>query len=244
MNLPNFLILGETKCGTTSLYNYLIQHPKIIETKGNHEQYDKEYDTKELRYFDRYYSKGINWYKDCFYTTKKGEITGEATPMYLYRTLSILRIKETVPDAKLIVLLRDPVARLYSNYNHNVKWVPQFKEKYPTFQIFWDSVHDSDVYLIEKGLYFYTLTKWFDHFDKSQFLILKSENLYNHTQKTYSEVLKFLEIEDFNLNEIKAFRKNDYQDLEKSMRVKLQNFYRPFNEKLYHLLENKFIWDY
>ena len=71
MNLPDFLILGETKCGTTSLYNYLIEHPQIIDSKGNHISYDKEYDTKEIRYFDRYYYKGLDWYKSCFNIKKK-----------------------------------------------------------------------------------------------------------------------------------------------------------------------------
>ena len=57
MNLPDFFILGETKCGTTSLYNYLIEHPQIVESKGNHIQYDKEYNTKEIRFFDRFIEK-------------------------------------------------------------------------------------------------------------------------------------------------------------------------------------------
>jgi len=243
MNLPDFLILGETKCGTTSLFNYLIQHPNIIDTKGNGDNYDSDYKTKEIRYFDRYYQKGIDWYSNCFKETGKDDITGEATPMYLYRTCSINRIKETLPQAKFIILLREPFARLYSNYNHNFKWVSGFQEKYPDFRIFWNSFHDSDAYLIEKGLYYYTLIKWFDSFDKSRFLILKSEDMYSHTQVVYSETLKFLGVKNHFLADFKPFRRNEYEPTEISLRKEIESFYAPYNDKLYKLLGRTF-WHY
>ena len=78
MNNPDFIIIGETKCGTTSFYNYLIQHPKILETYGNGDDVDPSYATKEVRYFDRYFSRGYEWYQSCFPETQEDEITGEA----------------------------------------------------------------------------------------------------------------------------------------------------------------------
>jgi hypothetical protein len=92
MQKPDFIIIGETKCGTTSLYNYLIQHPKIIESNGNGEGYESSYATKEIRFLDRFFQRGWSWYFSCFPETKAGELTGEATPMYMYRTLAATRL--------------------------------------------------------------------------------------------------------------------------------------------------------
>jgi hypothetical protein len=244
MNLPDFLILGETKCGTTSLYNYLIQHPQIIDTKGNDIEYNKDYNTKEIRYFDRYYYKGLDWYKNCFYETRDGQITGEATPMYFYRTISINRIKREIPKSKFIILLREPVARLYSNFNHNLKWVPGFRKKYPSFEIFWKSVHDVDYYIIEKGLYYFTLIKWFDVFNASQFCIIKSEDLFDKTQEIYSQILVFLKVTEFRLRDIKIYRQNTYENMDINLRKEIEEFYAPYNAKLYKLLNYKLSWKY
>lgn len=243
MNLPDFIILGETKCGTTSLFNYLIQHPKILDTKGNSEDSTSEYRTKEIRYFDRYYYKGIDWYSNCFPNKSEGELTGEATPMYLYRTSTIQRIKNSLPNTKFIILLREPVSRLYSNFNHNFKWVPGFANKYPTFDMFWNTYHDTDAYLVEKGLYYYTLIKWFEVIDRSRFLIIRSEDLYLNTQIVYSEVLKFLGTENFELKSTQAYRKNDYEKIEQPLKRELESFYAPHNEKLFSLL-NIVFWKY
>ncbi len=124
MGKLDFILIGETKCGTTSLYNYLIQHPKAIDTPGNGEGYDKDYATKELHFFDNFHDRGIDWYYSRFPQTKSDEITGEATSMYIYRALIARRVKEHLSDIKFIVLLRNPVDRLVSNYEHNNKWVP------------------------------------------------------------------------------------------------------------------------
>lgn len=244
MNLPDFLIIGETKCGTTSLYNYLIKHPKIIDTKGNDEKYDKSYNTKEIRFFDRFYNKGVEWYKNCFNKTKSDEITGEATPMYFYRTITIQRILKHIPDVKLIVLLRNPVDRLYSNFYHNYRWVDGWKNKYPDFNIFWNSVHDPDYYLIDKGLYYFTFIKWFEFFKKEQFYIMKSEDLYKNLQHEYSQLLKFLEVDNYIIKGITYYRKNNYPPLNKELRKKVENFYSRYNKKLVTLLGDKFNWEY
>lgn len=244
MNLPDFFILGETKCGTTSLYNYLQQHPRIIDTMGNGQNYDHEYRTKEIRYFDRYFNLGLEWYKSRFSETRPGEIAGEATPMYLFRTISIRRIKAICPQAALIVLLREPAARLYSNYQHNCKWVPGFREKYRDFNLFWHTVHDQDYYLVEKGLYYYTLLKWFDHFPRQQFCIIRSEDLFENTREICSRVFAFLGLPDHRLAEIRVFRVNDYPPPDEILRREIENFYEEYNKKLADLLGTGPFWTY
>ncbi len=243
MNLPDYLIIGETKCGTTSFFNYLIQHPQILDTFGNGNQVDEIYNTKELRYFDRYFNRGLDWYKSCFPKTLPGQITGEATPMYMYRTMAIHRIHQVLPKVKLIVQLRNPVDRLYSNYMHNNKWVPGWKDKYKSFQGFLNSVHDVDYYIIDKGLYAQTLKRCFKYFPIEQFFIFSNENLKENPQKIYSRALSFLELDDFNLLDFKHYRKHEYQPMPTLLREELMKFYQPYNEELYKLLGERMAWD-
>jgi len=96
--LPNFLIIGVPRGGTTSLFNYLIQHPLINPPLW-----------KEVDFFGTNFNKGIQWYKSFFPLRKKGYLTGEASPNYLYHKLAPRRISETIPKAKIIALLRNPV---------------------------------------------------------------------------------------------------------------------------------------
>ena len=115
--LPSFIIIGAQRCGTTSLYDYLSHHPQIIPSP-----------VKELFYFDDYYTRPIEWYKSFFPTKKEQEklerdlvasvITGEASPSYFFHPYAAKRIKETLPQIKLILVLRDPIERAYSHYTH------------------------------------------------------------------------------------------------------------------------------
>jgi hypothetical protein len=242
MNLPDFLLIGETKSGTTSLFNYLIKHPQIIDTFGNGDVVDKSYITKEIRFFDRYYHKGIEWYKSCFPETKTNEITGEATPMYLYRSMVPFRVKKHIPNSKFILLLRNPVDRLYSNFQHYYKWVPNWAKQYPTFEVYLDNCNDRDYFMIEKGLYFSNLQKWLKLFPRDQFFIESTENMSSNPQKTYSSVLNFLGVDDFIINDFKIFRENEYKIMKKQTRNLLEEFYKPYNEDLYRFLNYDLNW--
>jgi hypothetical protein len=109
---PDFMIAGAQKAGTTSLYAYLAQHPNILPA----------YQKKEVHYWDRpkNYKKGQLWYRAHFPLLQELEaasaITGEKTPNYLENPEYIKKIKQEYPAVKLIILLRDPVARTISNY--------------------------------------------------------------------------------------------------------------------------------
>ena len=115
--LPDFLISGAQRGGTTSLYNYLQAHP-CFELPT----------TKELHFFDRKFHRGLAWYRahfptyleKCFAQRIQGRafLTGEATPNYLFHPLVSRRVAEVLPRVKLIVLLRNPVDRAFSHYHH------------------------------------------------------------------------------------------------------------------------------
>ncbi len=243
MGKPDFILIGETKCGTTSMFNYLRKHPLILESLGNGEAYDEVYRTKELRFFDKFYDRGWDWYYSRFPETGPGEITGEATPMYMYRSLVARRIKEKLPNIKLIVLLRNPVDRLISNFEHNRKWVPGWEELYPDLKTYFSSCLDRDYYQIEKSIYYYSFLKWFEHFSRDQFCIIRSEDMFDTPQKTYLQVTRFLGVDDHQHSDFKVFRENQYPAIDLGFRKELEEFYQTFNKKLEVLLGRKMHWD-
>ncbi len=105
--LPNFVIIGAPRSGTTSLSAYLGTHPQVFMSRE-----------KELHFFDRRFHRGIEWYARQF-ARAKGKIgIGEATPRYMYGAEAIARMYELLPETKLIAILRNPVDRAYSHYWH------------------------------------------------------------------------------------------------------------------------------
>ena len=117
--LPDFVILGAQKAGTTSLYAYLCAHPEVRAAAR-----------KEVHYFDLNYARGASWYRSMFplavalASDRRGGrrvLVGEASPYYLFHPLAAQRASALVPSAQLIVLLRDPVERAWSHYRHEVK---------------------------------------------------------------------------------------------------------------------------
>lgn len=109
-SLPDFMIIGEMKCGTTSLWDILDRHPQIA--------FPSE---KELHYFDRRMELGNSWYASRFSGAGQSQICGEATPDYLFCEGACERIRDAIPTVKLVVVLRDPTARAWSHYWHNVR---------------------------------------------------------------------------------------------------------------------------
>jgi len=105
---PSFMIIGAQKCGTTSLHDYLDQHPRFVGSRP-----------KEVHYFDERIltAPDIAWYEQCF-KGPSGAVYFESTPAYLYRPGVAERLHDYNPHLRLIVLLRDPVARAWSAYHH------------------------------------------------------------------------------------------------------------------------------
>lgn len=105
--LPDFLIVGAMRSGTSALAKLLRKHPDVFMP-----------DTKELHYFDREFTRGLDWYARHFSAARPGQLVGEATPSYAYDVPSAERIAEAVPAARLVMLLRNPSERAYSHYWH------------------------------------------------------------------------------------------------------------------------------
>ncbi len=117
---PTFVIAGVQKCGTTSLFQALDLHPRVVRPRR-----------KEIHFFDQNWGKGTDWYRAQFPPLAGDQMTGEATPVYSYDVSARRRLIRTLPDARIVVVLRDPVARAYSHYWHsrrNQESLPTFEE--------------------------------------------------------------------------------------------------------------------
>lgn len=102
--LPDFLVIGAMRSGTTSLYRYLEAHPGAFLAP------------KELQFFTDHFSEGLDWYRARFDAARPDQLLGEATADYFARRSAMGRIAEVLPQAKLIVSMRNPVTRAWSHY--------------------------------------------------------------------------------------------------------------------------------
>jgi lipopolysaccharide transport system ATP-binding protein len=112
--LPDFVVLGTQKGGTSFFYRLLTEHSLVRAAAA-----------KELHFFDNKFAEGVGWYRRCFSEGKRVDghrtITGEASPSYLFDPQVPERMAQVVPEARLIALLRNPVDRAYSHYQMEVR---------------------------------------------------------------------------------------------------------------------------
>ena len=257
--LPDFYVIGAAKCGTSSLYDYLIKHPSIQPVV-----------IKEIRYFGKYYNRGLNWYRVCFpfrfqkyyvkNILKKDFLTGEATPRYLDNPHVPGRIKQITPNAKFIALLRNPIDRAYSHHNMMFNGGDETlsfedaikKEEERTHEEFKKMENDGNYYsdkyfqqaFLHRGIYVDKLKQWMKVFPKEQFLIIQSEEFFNNTPTEYNKILKFLGLPEWELTDYKGVGMGKYKSkLDPTTRKELIEFFRPHNERLYEFLGTRFDWD-
>jgi len=253
--LPQCFVIGVVRSGTTSLYHYLSQHPSIAPAA-----YD------ELGYFDDNYHLGVNWYKSLFPTKftrnkiikKHGKfLTYDVTPFYIYNPLVAKRIFESFPKAKIISNLRNPIDRAYSNYNDALEMgdikIP-FEE---VVQIAMDEIDknksklNNEAYIVDtyyenilaRGFYADQLKIWFEKFQKNQLLMIPSEDLAQKTDQILTKIFEFLDLPYFKIKDLTKQNKREYPPMKAETRKLLIEFYRPYNEKLYNLINQHFDWD-
>ena len=172
-SLPTFLICGTQKGGTTSLYHYLRDHPEIYMPLK-----------KEVHFFDLNFHRGLDWYKEHFKVEdEKIKAIGEATPFYMYLETVPKRIHKTIPNAKLIFILRDPVKRAYSHYWHELmsgyeilsfeEAIRREEERLSKGTIFVKQHYSYK----DRGKYVIQLKRYMKYFTRNQMLILILEEL-------------------------------------------------------------------
>lgn len=160
MTLPDFLVIGAQRAGTTWLDNMLRTHPAIRMSRNR----------KEVHFFDQNYDKGIDWYGSFFEAEGSDSVrVGETTPHYLYHPEVPSRVAEVLPEAQLVAILRDPIGRAFSQYGHNVKskgWTLSFEEAI-----------EEDPQLLERGKYMDQLRRFLPYFGRDQLLVMIFEEV-------------------------------------------------------------------
>jgi hypothetical protein len=180
--LPNFLVIGAMKAGTTSLYHYLAQHPQIFMPR-----------IKELDFFavEGNWPRGLDWYRRQFADAVSGAIAvGEASTVYTKypRYLGVPgRIAEHLPQARLIYLVRDPLARMRSHYAHRVA---VGAERQPIDH----ALLNNPVYL-DYSRYALQIEQYLPYFPPDRLLVLASEDLRNDRRRTIQQVFEFLGVD-------------------------------------------------
>lgn len=210
--LPNLLIIGAMKCGTTSLHNYLNQHSDIFMSE-----------IKELNFFsdEEKFHHYLDWYKQQFCTDKP--VRGESSQNYSkcdgFKGVPA-RIASLIPDVKLIYIVRDPVARIVSHFIDlkTYEYIPPGKDINRTF----DEHNLGKNPLIRTSMYWRQISAYLDYFSEDQILILTTEELKDNTRETLNKVFDFLKVPRQDIAEMPVLNKGS----EKSYDNKLGNFVR------------------
>lgn len=180
--LPNLIVIGAMKSGTTSLYHYLSLHPEIAMTPK-----------KELHFFsnEQRWGQGLEWYQSCF--ANEAKIRGEASPSYSkYPLVNNVpdRMYSVVPEAKLIYILRDPVNRILSEYVH---YRADGTEHKTLSEALADPKTSQYVY---NSKYYTQLKRYLQFYPEANIFVTTLEELNAQPQQTLQGVFKFLDVDD------------------------------------------------
>jgi Sulfotransferase domain len=247
--LPDFLIIGAQKAGTTALYAYLRRHPAITGPSW-----------KEVSYFDRHYGRGEAWYRGNFpnRVRARGKLVGEASPSYIFHPLGPERAKALVPEARLVALVRNPVDRALSHYHHEVALGREplpFEDALdaeedrlggeeerlaadPSYfsRAWWSHAYKS------RGRYAKQLERWLAVFPREQLLILPSEDLGGEPGRTHARVLDFLGAAPHRLDAYPRVYERQYEAMRPETRERLAAEFEAPNRRLYELLGRDLGW--
>tara|TARA_R100001163_G_C5066610_1_gene205154 strand:+ start:2174 stop:2926 length:753 start_codon:yes stop_codon:yes gene_type:complete len=244
MNIPNFLCIGVCKAGTTILIKYLNLHPDIYCNSGEKHFFDKVPYTKNLS------EEECKKYADWFKTEKK--IVGEKTPSYCYLQFAVDRIHKYNPNMKLILILREPISRAYSQYNMKLNKEKKYKEKSYMSEFnkeknvkLSEITRNGDYYIV-RGFYYEIIKYILSKFDRRNLYICISDEIIKNKEIEYNKIYKFLGASTrIKINKDLDVHKLKYKNkIPKDLEIMLYKIYKPHNEKLYELLGRKIdIWE-
>ncbi|NET07282.1 MAG: sulfotransferase domain-containing protein [Symploca sp. SIO2B6] len=184
MRLPDFLIIGAAKSGTTTLYKYLCRHPQICMSNP-----------KEPDFFaiDHIYDQGIDWYSSLFSEAGLKQVCGEASTTYTRLPKfpkAAERIAQVLPKVKMIYIIRHPVDRAYSHHVHEIKCHEQ-KPK-TTFE---EGIKERS-YLVDSGNYMKHIEQYLQFFPRESLLIMLMEDLIHKPADTMEKICSFIGVDD------------------------------------------------
>ena len=262
--LPDFLIIGAQRSGSSTLYQHIGRHPCVGRAFR-----------KEIHFFDRQYQRGLAWYRGQFPTRiqrwvqrqiRGAFVTGESSPSYLSLPHVPARVAAALPAVKLIAIVRDPIDRALSAYQRRVRT----REEHRNFaeavaaerRRSWAEVAQElaamddprlrrlpDAY-VARGLYADQLAMWLEHFPREQLLIVSAEQMFADPLPVLNRVYAFLGISIIPATARSMqewvrtkYSYGRYADMDEGLRRELAEYYRPHNERLYALAGENLGWE-
>ena len=248
--LPDFLVIGAKRCGTTSLFYHLPEHQCI--SKSPHDN---------MGFFNDNFHLGVNWYKSFFPTIfTRNKIKSEfenflafdVTTTYMEEESTANNVYQTKPNMKIIVILRNPVDRTYSQYHLNLREKAEKrsfedvieenmnrldKKSHKRHEIKPKFSAEGNNYL-KKGLYAQQLRYWLKIFPRKNILILSTEEFESNQQAIYNKIFEFL-----NISKFEKMEKGSYPQMKSETRSLLLDYFRSHNNELFKLINKKFDWE-
>jgi len=236
-----FIIAGTQKGGTTALSLNISKHPDIYIDN------DKDPRKSEIHFFDIYWNRGINYYKNKFNYSKK--LVGEKTPEIMYLPHVLPMIQSINPYIKIILILRNPIERAYSSWKLVTKYFNEIRS-------FEDAINDELKYklkenktfytamthYLQRGLYYKQIKEILNWFPKHNILVLISEDVKKNMNKEYNKVYDFLNIKNIKEKYSTEFESTDTSKIDSKLYKKLINFFIKDVKKLEKLLNIKTKW--
>lgn len=257
--LPSALLVGAQRCGTTALTSALFRSPQVVRPLAG----------KGAHYFSLNYWRPLDWYRAQFPTVGhaalvaargRGRLVGlDACPYYLFHPCAMERIAADLPDARLLVMLRDPVARAHSHHRHEVERGFETETDFDTAldlerdrlageadRMRRDPTHHSHAWekysYLAKGQYAEQLEEAFRLVGRDRVLVIQAESYFADQASALERVSDFIGID--RVAPSAADRRNgyDYPGLSASTLARLREHFRPHNERLYQLLGEEWDW--
>lgn len=246
--LPDYLIVGGKRCGTTSLQAYLSRHPSILPPHAG----------KGTHYFDVNYVRGARWFQAHFPTRLSAAlkahaggapvITGEASPYYCFHPAAFARIAAALPGVRIIFVLRDPVERAYSHYRYECR---RGFEDLPVHaaldaerdrldgepeRLLADASYVSHAHIHHsyqaRGMYAEQLARASRHFPAGNVLVLHFAELFGDPERALPQVLDFLRLPAADLGPYTRHEAGDGSSMPQDVRARLEGVFHEPNRLL------------
>lgn len=227
------------KSGTTSLRKYLLKSSKVCSSL-----------TQEVHFFDGKYEKGIDWYKSNFPILSRKKIL-DTTPSYMFKEMCLERIYKTVPNAKMIAVLRKPIERTISHYKHSKRNGEETRDFRSAIEedinmiekrgaLGRNDYYDKKRAYVRKSLYHPQL-KRFDHKYGENLFVIKTSDLKHRRRQTMEKVFSFLSINEKNFNyDCEHNKSSNKMNISSSDVNRLKSVYKSYNKRLEKEFEIEF----
>ncbi len=256
--LPDLIVAGAQRCGTTSLTDALLRLPTVDRPrlgKGSH-------------YFSYNHTRGWSWFQGQFPTVQQAETVEtehgrplfvyDACPYYLFHPFALERMAEALPDVKVLVMLRDPVRRTESHYHHSVshgheslsledalaaepRRLDGEVDKMAADPSYWSLHHEHHSY-VSKGMYADQLERLWGLYSRDQTMVVQAEAFYRDSETQLGAITDWLGIPPVRLTERDDRNAHEYEPMSPQTRARLVDTFHASNERLYALLGRRFDW--